>query len=75
MGAVKADHNQDMAANFQDSRTGSGAGHSGDTRGPRAFNYNEDDSTHLNQAYVERVLAMGQQMPPVNYPQYLQQQE
>ena len=71
---VKADHSQGLTANLPDSRTGSGAGHTQDTRGPRAFHHNEDDSTHLNQAYVERVLAMGQLNGPVNYPKYLPHQ-
>ena len=73
---MKADHNQGLAVNFPDSRTGSGAGHTGDNRGPRAFQYNEDDSTHLvNPGYVERVLAMDRQLnAPVNYAKYSPQQ-
>ena len=49
------------------SRTGSGGWRPGEPRGIRAFNYNEDDSTNLNQSYVDRVLGLPQNsIPGVN---------
>jgi hypothetical protein len=57
---IRADHGQGGVGHTHDSRSASGTGPRGEYRGPRAINYNEDGSTHLNKSYVDKVLAMGQ---------------
>lgn len=70
-GAIRADHGQGGVGHTHDSRSASGTGHRSENRGPRAINYNEDGSTHLNQSYVDKVLAMGQPNAPIATKQQL----
>jgi hypothetical protein len=61
---AKSGRSQAQQVSIPGSRTGSGGWRPGEPRGIRAFNYNEDDSTHLNQSYVERVLSLAQNNVP-----------